>query len=234
LDDIDDLLGTMQNVGDVTADTGDFSGVIELASDLSAVGVKTLKSLVLTVDDADARSMEVALSQPVRLTITPGDDLELVGAAQTARATLAARQRRLGGVSLPSDDRQEHGRSSDGTVLRAALIGATATIAAALIAGLVAVQTEAVSVVNASTDDRIAPEAIAGIAVGFVATPLLVWLGAALFWRNPSPSSVVVLAYRSEAPTWWERHHTEVVLGVMTNAVVGAIFFLLGLWLGGN
>jgi hypothetical protein len=70
--------------------------------------------------------------------------------------------------------------------------------------------------------------------LGLIVGLLLLWTFIGLIRANPSPEAVVMLAYRSEAPTWSQRNQTQVVLGVVTNVVVGAVFFVLGLWVGGD
>ena len=66
---------------------------------------------------------------------------------------------------------------------------------------------------------------------------MLVGLFAVMLWRklrgpNKAPQATIVLAYRAEAPTWWERNRTNVLVSLATNTVVGALFFLVGLWVG--
>jgi hypothetical protein len=58
-----------------------------------------------------------------------------------------------------------------------------------------------------------------------VLLPFAVYLLAAITGEE---SSVIVPRYRSEAPTFWERHNAAIVISLATNIVVAAIFFLLG------
>lgn len=48
---------------------------------------------------------------------------------------------------------------------------------------------------------------------------------------NRAPRATIVLAYRADAPTWWERNRTPVLIGLVTNVGTGLLSFLLGLWL---
>ena len=72
---------------------------------------------------------------------------------------------------------------------------------------------------------------VVGVSITMLITSAAVlW---ALFGTNRTPSGVTVLAYRSDAPTWWEQNRSAVILSLVTNAVVGVIFFALGIWVGG-
>ncbi len=46
------------------------------------------------------------------------------------------------------------------------------------------------------------------------------------YWRRARTK--IILAYRSDSPTFWERHGTSVLIGLVTNVLVSAIFFLIG------
>lgn len=68
--------------------------------------------------------------------------------------------------------------------------------------------------------------AVSGLTVGVLTSGVL-----SLFGRTNEPEATVVLAYRREAPTWWEKNKTSVLIGLATNLVVAAVFLVLGLWL---
>jgi hypothetical protein len=50
--------------------------------------------------------------------------------------------------------------------------------------------------------------------------------------KNPRPKGTVVLAYRIEAPTWWDRNRTALGISLATNVAVAILFFLIGRALG--
>jgi hypothetical protein len=216
LDETDEVLGVMQKFGDVRADTNDFVGVVDQASDLKAAGTKVLRSLTLHVEGDGTRSMTVELGQPVGVTITPSDDLELAGAAQAVRSTIAACQTKLGGISRNADDPERAQQ-------RVALFAVPGVLA--IVSGLI---------LTLDPENRAENGGLLWTMLGVSLGLLFIAILVALLGANPSPSGTVLLAYRSEAPTWWQRNGTAVVLGLITNGVVGAAFFILGLWLGGD
>jgi hypothetical protein len=210
LDDVDAVLIAMSKLGPVMVETNDFRGQVASAVELREIEGKTLGSLRLAVkDDQGDREMEATLApiessgtsdtRYVGTAITPREDFELAGAAQTVQQIVASRQRRLGGL-YPSTE------SFFQSV--AFVIAAIGTI---------------VGVAGNGTTTR-----IVGACFGVAALAAL--LGAAIWGRNPRPSGLVVLAFRSDAPTFWERNRTAILIGLATNALVGAGFFLLGRW----
>ncbi|HEY5266245.1 MAG TPA: hypothetical protein VIJ40_05465 [Acidimicrobiales bacterium] len=57
-------------------------------------------------------------------------------------------------------------------------------------------------------------------------------IGIAYFGRNPSPRGTVVLAYRADAPTWWQRNRAAATISFASSLISGIAFFLLGRALG--
>ncbi len=218
LDDIDELVAVMgRAIGTkVVADTDDFSGPVSDAAELKAAGTHELSSLTLSAsafggidEPEEQRAIGVRLARPVNAVITPRDDLQLLGAHQAIRDLLTRRQTRFGGVGFGGDM-----DSAPFYLQFPAVVGALLGLSGLLFTLEVP---RAVS--------------IGGVAL-LVSVPAGYVVLRALTGPNRAPIARVILAYRSEAPTWWERNRTAVVVGLATNAVVGLGFFLLGLWLG--
>ena len=204
LDDVDEILAIMRQVSDeVHAGTDDFSGTIAQADELKATGQRTIDGLDLSSENPQ-RGMWVHLRRPAHVRIVPRDDLGLAGAAQKVQDVLGRNQERLGGWDLTRSE-----------VATGVLIVVSPLWLGFFLGAVLA---------GSGLRPLLLALAAGALAV-LVFTPLRKLLG-----RNSEPQATVVLAYRAEAPTWWERNRTAVLVGLATNAAVGAVFFLLGLW----
>jgi hypothetical protein len=210
LDDIDDILTVLREIGEVRAETPDFHGTIVSAAELKAAGKQQLTELTLT-SKAGHGHVTVRIGEAVGVVLSPRDDLVLVGAADRIRRALQRRQ-------------------SKWRTLRSTNISPWLAVLGAFVA-LLLTSLSASQIAQALPQDSSAGSTVA-IIVLVLGVFVAVTLGrAAVTYRA---SGVVVLAPRAEAPTWWERHRTEIAIGLATNAVVGVLFFVLGLWVGGS
>ena len=50
-----------------------------------------------------------------------------------------------------------------------------------------------------------------------------IWIGLTRTRKN-----VLVMSYRSGAPTWWEQHRWNLILGLLSNVLVAAVFLFIG------
>ncbi|MCA1703834.1 MAG: hypothetical protein LC808_11450, partial [Actinobacteria bacterium] len=141
--------------------------------------------------------------------IVPRDALDLAGAAQKVKEILTQRQARMGGWGVSSVN-------PEGLYRVVAIVIAVAAITTAVL-----------QYSGISRGDLGA--AITVIAALFLGLVVVCWR--ALRGPNSSPRATIVLAFRTEAPTWWERNRTSVLVSLATNALVGTAFFLLGLWI---
>lgn len=234
LDDVDEILAVMRQVDDeVRIRTAEHVGTIVNAEELKEAGPSTLDSLELqagsktagmiiqfwdALDEVDSRSEEsaifVRLSRPVVIRITPRDDLKLAGAAQAIHELLSRRQTRTGGLA-------------PGTTAMDRFIAVVAlfVLSAVLSRSLFRLAFGAPEGRDALPSFLIPFMLLAALVVGLYFSYRL------FFGTNRAPSATIVLAYRADAPTWWDRNRTPVLIGLTTNLVVAAVFFLLGLWL---
>lgn len=221
LDDVDAILAVLREVGDVVVETADFRGDISSADELRATGSDRLSGLLLRAESGEHR-IEVRIGDSARVMSSSRDSLLLVGAVDRTRSILESRQTFLGGLPRLARDGAAGG-----------LAAALATLATGV--GLASAGTSLLGTSTQSeskSDLELFPwwffAAILAIPLAFG----LFTLGRARLGQNPHPSGIVVVAYRASAPTWWERHGSEVLIGVATNLVVGLVFFGLGLWVG--
>lgn len=222
LDDVDEILAVLKHTDhSVAAVTPDFAGGIETAEELKTTGQRTLTDLVLAAGSKD-HNVSVELKTPVTVRIVPKDALDLAGASQRVQDVLSSRQERLGGWHLGSDSEWFR------------------IVASLMIAGFTLAGT-AIATTTSTAGDQ--PEgdidwAISGWLLGAAGLVLLLLLSLVIGRKatgpNRNPRATVVLAYRLDAPTWWERNRTTVLIGLVTNVGTGLLFFLLGLWLGGG
>ena len=218
LDEIDEILAVMRSIGPVEVETEDFTGEVESAADLKTAGKELLTELKLTVRDQidgkeDERQMTATaashggylsyLRTELGTMITPGDDLPLVGAERQVQETMIRAQRRFGGL--------------------AGWFGIFASYVAGVYVALV--------VVDVTTKWSTATAVLVGLVMG-IALVTSVTLLRATVGTNKNPSGVVLLVYRSEAPTWWHQNKTGIFISIATNVLVGIGFFLLGFWVG--
>lgn len=204
LDDVDDVLAVLQQTDPkVGVLTPDFAGHMYRADELKVTGQRTLDDLVLTAGSQD-HGISVELKRPVSVRIEPSDALDLTGARQKIQEVLSRSQERFGGWDVNTASNEVVGAAISGLVLLGLLVtsqGETRTSGWLWREALVA----------------LIPLALAAVA-----------FGRKLTGPNKRPRATVVLAYRAEAPTWWERHHTAVTISLVTNVLVAAVFFLLG------
>jgi hypothetical protein len=204
-DEIDEILAVLgQMHQEVAADTPDFSGPITSSEELKVVGSNRLTDCSLTADEKD-RGIGVILSKPVTVRISPSDDLALSGASTRIQAILNKCQLRFGG-------------GYSGRML-AGFLAACISISAISFGLLVSSGQSSTAFNPGST--------YLGL-LGGVALLIVVRLGVGVFGRNPDPKGTVVLAYRVEAPTWWDKNRTAVGISLGTNVAVAVFFFFLG------
>lgn len=213
LDDLDDITAVMRQVdNEVRVKTDEFAGTITTAEELRDAKPRSLDPLLL-VAGSEERNILVQLSRPVVVQITPGEDLHLIGAAQAILALLTRRHTLTGGWSLPRPISPRHFLP---------VMAATVFYTAAYLGGYAAS--------GADFTGPTAPVLLEWVVIltlsfaTFMAYRLV-------FGKNMTPSATIVLAYRADAPTWLERHRTPILIALITNVVVAALFLLLGLWL---
>jgi len=198
LDDIDALLAILHQVsGEVTADTGDFSGTITSANELRVVGQTSIDKLELKAERDDVQ-FDVWLKDPVMVRISPKDDIRLTGALQAVQGVMEKAHMPLGGSPLLAS-------GVGGPLLIALWIG---FLFAAYYIGIAYAGPIVLAILVASA------------------------FGTRLLAPNRQPGVIILLTYRSEAPTWWQRNRTAVLISLATNVLTGAAFFALGLWVG--
>ena len=211
LDDVDEMVAMLSKFGDVTATSADFSGPLLRGDDLSVLsGPEVRESLRLTAGEPDRR-LTVGVAGPAYVEQMPADDLELSGAAQRIGEIFDRRWRAFGALSMSLD--VESPRD---------LIGIILGVAVGLSSGSI------MGDGDFSTKTRVL------VGVGVYTWVLLGTGFHALFGRNKRPRATLVLAYEADAPSWWRVNRTAILLGLATNAVVGAVFFVLGLAVGGD
>jgi hypothetical protein len=207
LDDIDEMVALLAQVGEVTALTSDFGGPLTNAKDLSVLGGKATRQIVtISTGNAD-RSIKVGAAGFAYVEQTPRDDLELSGAVQRIREVFDRRQRRFGGFGLEAAD------------------WAALSIA---VAALPLVAVGVGSALKATQASRLTSAlVITGVSILLLAALVL----ATMFGSTKHPRATLVLAFEADAPGWWRANRKAVLLSLVTNAAVGAVFFVLGLWL---
>jgi hypothetical protein len=212
LDDVEDILAVMRQVEsdpEVVVQTPVYEGTISGAEELKEAGPDRLNVLSLGVG-TNERHIVVLLFPPVRVGITPRDDLQLSGAGQAIHHLLSLRQTRTGGgapwLSAPLRSR-----------LWLPLI--VISVAVTTVSGALQV------LFSEHVADFTGPI----FAATMVITALLSLAYQLFFGTHPRPRAEIILAYRADAPTWWERNRTTVLISLTTNVVVAGVFFVLGL-----
>lgn len=259
LDEIDEVVAILQQFGDVWMESPEFAGQVESAADLKLLGVSELKQLTLIAGANSDEFIAVGLGSPTRVVFTPKENLSARGAANRIEEVLNGRQRRFDGAQLSLESSLFHDDYDDDYMSTRvpSLAGQhpllpiesppiawplPLRVVFALIISLVA----GIAAITMTGERKLMRPEGGGppqevIRVNWVVIGLLVLVAfvlifsplikRALIGPNPYPLATVVLAFRSEAPSWWEQNRTQVYLGLLTNAVVGVAFFILGLWL---
>lgn len=225
-DDLDEILAAMRQIDDeVRVRAGAFVGTIAKAEDLNEAGPGNLKPLELAAGSED-RAIAVRLSRPVAVRIARRDDYQLAGAGQAIHDLLNRCHTRAGGWSFGGLPSGSAPAETDDFVTRLTMPAAAAsallgTATAATIGG-------AVAFIESGEDvpPFLAPFIVLATVFAALYSVYKLFLG-----PNRAPSARIVLAYRADAPTWWERNRTPLLISLTTNVVVAAIFFVLGRWL---
>lgn len=224
LDDIDELLLLTKDLGDLEIDTEDFTGVVTDAEQLrSGLEGENLAQLKLSVS-GNGRSLVFATSPEILLTISPRDDLLLRGAADSLKRIISSRMRRFGAFPAPGTDDPK-------LIIYTLFILFSFTWAGFL--SFIANPSGVSEGAEQSAPDSIdwLPLAVASGAIGLL---VLLATGAWSAWgTNPRPSGRLKLVWEADAPSWWREHKAALLLGLITNSIVGAVFFSLGLIVGG-
>jgi hypothetical protein len=166
--------------------------------------------------------MKVDLGQPVGITISPSDDVSLTGASTQIQGILRESQRTFGNIGDLS-------KPHIGPwvllfvillILGAALVGSsfTSSIPTHTLSttGVAVPIPGAIPVSNSGQQ----PWGIAALALC-----AFILLGGVAIGRNRSPRGTLVLAYRAEAPTWWQKNRTAVGIGLATSVGSSIVFF---------
>lgn len=198
LDDVDELLAVGRPLGGLIATTSDFR------SDGPLVTANDLRqisqsSINRLVLRTESGNLSVSLAEPVAVAIESHEDLTLVGARQRIVEILNDRQTPLGGLQWEI-----------WSVVLPPFLFVVAFLSITLRSQLSA--------------GRSFIWFFGGAVIGLL---LIIW-GLGRFGNSGHPTATVILATRAEAPTWWKRNRTAVLIGLATNGVVGLAFFLIG------
>jgi hypothetical protein len=225
LDEIAKIVALIRQTGiEITADTADFSGSLATADDLTILPNKSLTDCTIT-GRLQERSIVVSLSHPTSVTISPSDDLALVGASNQVQEIIRKSARTFGGPTY-----WNRNTTSPGLGIALLLLMAGFILFAISFSTNVTTHTSKSGIKTHETSEpnsHLRPYAAIPIGVG-----ILLSLGEATLMKNPRPKGTVVLAYRIEAPTWWDRNRTALGISLATNVAVAILFFLIGRALG--
>lgn len=216
LDEVDEILAVLKHTDpQVEVTTPDFEGKISTAEELKVAGQTALTDLTLSAGNNEY-GITVELRQPLCVRIVPRDAFDLAGAGQRVQDVLSRRQERFGGWHLTGD-------AGDPLHIAPAVAGVAASI--------IAVLSLETGLADSSSRERPA-SSVSGwvwlVGAGLLAILVLVLLLRKMTGPNRSPRATVVLEYRADAPTWWERNRTSVLIALATNAATSLLFFLLG------
>jgi hypothetical protein len=207
LDQVDQILAAMKQLGPVRAVLPDFEGVIESGEELKTTGLERIRYLTLESGEVTGHLIgpDKVVDNAVRVRIEPGkrpslvvgrsDDPLLVGVMEQMKSAVA------------------RGR----TLLPWTTVGIFALLTLVVI-GVGFLLITAGGIEARSAESRILSS------VGGVMTALVMMASL----RVTLPQSYVLVSYRADAPTWWERNSTAVIVNLVTNAIVGLLFFWLG------
>lgn len=222
LDELDRIIKIMEVVGSpVLADVGDFAGPIVSGDDLRIGDLERLKTCSLTAGPAD-RSIKVTIGPMAEVEIAAEDDLGLTGASTRVQEVLNSCRRAAGGI----------GNRPDGSLSIPAVL-ALALFLTGVIVGLAVLTsggsgTSGAAVASAGSTAHTSDVLVRVLALVAVVLGVGLGAGAALVGPNAYPKGIVILAYRIEAPSWWTRNGTSVIIGLVTSTIVGVFFFWLG------
>lgn len=198
LDDVDEILATAARIPGSVAVETDEYKEITSTDDLRQIPATELRNLVVSAG-SEGRALKLELNRSTKLYISSRDDLDLVGAFERTKRLIEARERWFGSWA----------GWGEVWYLLLGLVVALAYLVR-LVVSSIAGLSDAVSVVSY---------------VALLIAPVTWWTVAG---RSPQPSTQVVLATRSEAPTWWQQNRTAILINMVTSSV----FFLLGLVIG--
>lgn len=226
LDDVDEILSTVKDIGQVTVDTGDFSGAVANGNELRIVDTPTLDELTISVE-SEERTLTVNVAPRVEMTLAPRDNLLLQGASQKIRTTLEARMLPFGAFSGGRAWVENPFAGIIGVVGPVAtLIGLSLVIGLELERAANPADVDLETPATAPSLDGWVTLVVLGLLSFLAASAFGIW---ARFGRNSDPSGVLVVAYKDEAPSFWRQNQTAIGIGLATNIAVGFLFFFLGL-----
>ncbi len=201
LDDIEELLRIGADVGGFVAESREFasSAPLESAGELRVGYQRSISGLHLRSSDS---SVSVSIGWKSGVSVRPADDPRALGVFYEIQRILERCQ-----VGLPH---------------RVLLWMNYALLPTPLLTGLFAL-----SYIRFSSHLF----SVSGVASALVILSVAVALSMAAFKLIAAGFRVndsIILTSRAESPTFLERHRAEMVIGLVTNLLVGFIFFVLG------
>ncbi len=230
LDDVDEILSTVKDIGEIEVDTGDFLGVISSADELRVVDTRTLDDLTISVTSVEAR-LEVNIAPQAKIVLAPRDNLLLQGAAQRVQSVLRARMLRFGalngGTTSSAWAESPLFATIGGLAMAATLLGFGLTL------GSMSTENSANSAATAEGAGASTALSAGGWVAAFFAIATVLALALALgawgrFGWTSDPRGTLVVAYHDEVPSFWRQNKTAIIIGLTTNVIVGFLFFFLG------
>lgn len=216
-DEIDTIIAIMRKIGDVVSvETLDFSGTVNSAQDLAVISTKRLQKCTFHAGTAE-RELWVWIDTPIAVTISPSDDILLAGASTQVQSIMTRAQRTLGGINFGDAVQTPWTSTAFFMALCFALFGAFLVI----FGPHIGTHTKAHGL-------QYAFGPLLLIFFGIVLLAVIVVFITALVRHNPKPSGSIVMAYRKDAPSWWDRNRTAVGISLVTNVVVAMLSFLAG------
>jgi hypothetical protein len=237
-DEVDEILGVLTQTGTVTADTGDFKGPVSDASDLGVAGNRELHQCSLKSETDQGGSITVDLGQRAEVTIS-SDDLTLSGASGQLQGILKPCLRKLLRPGEVVADGKFVGIS--GLLIFVALLclifgpilfGTSFSSGSSTPTAGVSSTTTTLVVSHNHANGSTNHDTQRFVGIGLIFLGLLLVVGTETLGKSLEPTGVVVLAYRKDAPSWWERNKTAVFINVVTSLIVGVVLLFIGYAIG--